>query len=372
MVKSKPSASQWKFWTGQALLPLLCLLLCAAALPAHAATDFTLTSLALNPNAVVPGEVSSTNISVATPVSGGSFSSPVVLTCTVTPSVPITSQYFPVCTVSPPSLTAPGGATATITTVAPTPTTSGTPTIAYNITITGTDASGSLTSLPLTLTVLSVVPQFTISVQTALQPTSVPAGNGAQGIISVNPSNGYVTPVNADGTRGYITLYCSTITPLVTIAPVCTFTYNTPKGVQINGPASATANITIQTSGGTVQTTPTTSAANTPPRDLPRALWLSLPLLGLISLGAVLGGRKSRKAGGILALFVVSASLLLLGSCVKANSNLPTANPNGVTPANTYTFTLVGVDTNGVGSSNTGVSGSTSPTVTLTVTAPNP
>ncbi len=371
MVKSKPSASQWKFWTGQAVLPLLCLLLCAAAVPAHAATDFTLTTLPLNPNAVVPGEVSSTNISVATPVPGGTFSSPVALTCTVTPSVPITSPYFPVCTVSPPSLTAPGGATATITTVAPTPNTPGTPTIAYNITVTGTDASGSLTSQPLTLTVLSVVPQYTISVQTVLQPTSVPAGSGAQGIISINPSNGYRT-INADGSQGYITLYCSSITPLVTNPPVCTFSYNTPHGATINGTASATANIIIQTSGGTVQTTPTPSAANTPPRDLPRALWLSLPLLGLVSLGAALGGRKSRKAWGILALFVVSASLLLLGSCVKANSNLPTANPKGVTPANTYTFTLVGVDTNGVGSSNTGVSGSSSASVTLTVTAPNP
>ncbi len=359
MLKSKPSEFKWKFWTGQAVLPLLCLLFCAAALPAYAATDFTVTTLALDPNAVVPGEVSSTNISVATPTPGGTFSSPVSLTCTVTPSVPITSQYFPVCTVSPLSLTAPGGASATITTVAPTPTTTGTPTIAYNITITGTDASGSVTTQPLTLTVLSVVPQYTISVQTALQPTSVPAGSGSEGIISINPSNGYRTP-----TGGYITLYCSTITPLVTIAPVCSFNYNGQPGVVISGTGSATANITIQTTGNF------TTAAHTPSRDLPRALWLSLPLMGLVSLGAALGGRKSRKAWGILALFILSGSLLLLGSCAKANSNLPTSTPNGVTPANTYIFTLVGVDTNGVGSSNTG--GSTSPTVTLTVTAPNP
>ncbi len=364
MLKSKLSEFKWKFWTGQAAL---CLLLFAAALPTHAATDFTLTTLPLNPNAVVPGEVSSTNISVQLPPPGtGTFGSPVSLTCTVTPSVPITSQYFPVCTVSPTSLSAPGGATATITTVAPTPAITGTPTIPYNITITGTDASGSVTAQPLTLTVLAVVPQFTVTVQTALQPTSVPAGNGAQGIISVNPTNGYQTP-----TGGAITLYCSSITPLVTIAPVCTFTYNTSPGLQIHGPEAVTANLTIQTSGGTVQTTPTPAAAKTPPQDLPRALWLSLPLLGLVSLGAALGGgRKSRKAWGLLALFILSASLLLLGSCAKANSSLPTANPNGVTPANTYTFTLVGVDTNGVGSSNTGVTGS--PTVTLTVTAPNP
>jgi hypothetical protein len=211
------------------------------------------------------------------------------------------------------------------------------------------------------LTVLSVVPQFTISVQTALQPTSVPAGSGAQGIISVNPANGYTS------NGGYITLYCSTITPLVTIAPVCTFGYNPGEnGVVITGPGSQTANITIQTTGNF------STGANTPSRDLPRALWLPLPLVGLVSLGAALGGKKSRKAWGILALFILCASMLLLFSCAKAKSNLPTGTPQGVTPANTYTFTLVGVDTNGVGSSNTGVSGSVSPTVTLTVTAPSP
>ena len=360
MLKSKLSKSKWKLSTGHVVLPLLCLLL-AGALPARAATDFTLTTLPLNPDAVVPGEVSSTNITVAATAASGTLSSPVSLTCTVTPVVPITSQFFPVCTISPSSLTASGGASATITTVAPTQTTPGTPTIGYNITVTGTDSSGSITSQPLTLTVLSVVPQFTISVQTALQPTSVPAGSGAQGIISINPSNGYTTPAG-----GFITLYCSTITPLVTIAPVCTFSYNTPNGVQILGPGSATANLTIQTTGNL------TTAANTPSRELPRALWLSLPLMGLVSLGAALGGRKSRKAWGILALFILSGSLLLLGSCAKAKSSLPNVTPNGVTPANTYTFTLVGVDTNGVGSSNTGISGSVSPTVTLTVTAPSP
>lgn len=363
MLKFKLSESKCKFWTGHVVLPLLCLLLFAGVLPALAATDFTLTTLPLNPNAVVPGEVSSTNITVAPAVQGGTISGPVTLTCTVTPVVPITSPYFPVCTVSPASLTAAGGASATITTVAPTPATPGTPTIGYNITVTGTDTSGSTTSQPLTLTVLSVVPQFTISVQTALQPTSVPAGSGAQGIISVNPSNGYTTPPNG----GYITLFCSTITPLVTITPVCKFSYSAgANGVVINGPGSATANIIVSTTGNFSTT------ANTPPHDLPRGVWLSLPLIGMVSLGATLGGRKSKRALGILALLILSGSLLLLFSCAKANSNLPNSTPNGVTPANAYTFTLVGVDTNGVGSSNTGVTGSVSPTVTLTVTAPQP
>jgi hypothetical protein len=41
-----------------------------------------------------------------------------------------------------------------------------------------------------------------------------------------------------------------------------------------------------------------------------------------------------------------------------------------VTPNNTYSFTVVGVDANGVVSSNTGSSTSANPTVSLTVTSP--
>src|ERR1700739_3854307 len=104
MVKSKPSASQWKLWTGHGILSLLCLLLCAAALPAQTATDFALTTLPLNPDAVIPGQVSSTNITVGPAVKGGTVTGPVSLTCSVIPVVPITSPYFPVCPVSPPPL----------------------------------------------------------------------------------------------------------------------------------------------------------------------------------------------------------------------------------------------------------------------------
>jgi len=51
------------------------------------------------------------------------------------------------------------------------------------------------------------------------------------------------------------------------------------------------------------------------------------------------------------------------------SSSTSTTTPNGVTPANTYTFTIIGVDSNGVLSSNTSTT-STGPTVSLTVTAP--
>jgi hypothetical protein len=71
----------------------------------------------------------------------------------------------------------------------------------------------------------------------------------------------------------------------------------------------------------------------------------------------------------VLALFILSGSLLLLPAC-GTNTSTSTSTPNGITPANSYTFTIIGVDTNGVASSNTGSTTSAGPTVTLSVTAP--
>jgi hypothetical protein len=87
----------------------------------------------------------------------------------------------------------------------------------------------------------------------------------------------------------------------------------------------------------------------------------------LVGLGAAVGGKRWRKAWGLLALLVVSGSLLLTPAC--GNSGTSTTTPNGVTPANSYTFTVVGVDAQGNVSSNTTTTGA-NPTVSLTVTAP--
>jgi len=81
----------------------------------------------------------------------------------------------------------------------------------------------------------------------------------------------------------------------------------------------------------------------------------------------VAGGKRSRKAWGLLALFVLSGSLLLMPAC--GNSSTSTTTPNGITPANSYIFTVVGVDVDGNVSSNTTTVGANT-TVSLTVTAP--
>ena len=346
MLRSLWSESKVKLRSERAGVAFLCLLAAVVvALPQASATDFTMTvNPNLSPAAVPPGGTSSASISIVT---GTGFAGPITFGCTVTPSVGGTVSN-PVCVVSPPTMSASGGASATITT------TSSTTTVSYGITITATDASGSVTSPSLDLTVLSVTPQFTITVQNTVAPSSVPAGSGAEGIIRVNPVNGYVTP------SGGITLYCATITPLVTIAPFCSFN-PTGKQLVVSGDTPVSSTITIGTFGST-----TTQCANFHSRRF-YAFWFGLPMLTFVGMGAAAGGRRSRKAWALMALFVVGAGILLMPAC--SNTTNTTCTPNGITPANTYTFTIVGVDSNGVASSNTGSTGS-GPTVSLTVTAP--
>jgi hypothetical protein len=202
-----------------------------------------------------------------------------------------------------------------------------------------------------------VSPAFTISVTGAVAPTSVPAGNGAQGTVTVSPLYGYVSP-----TGGGITLSCASMTPLVTIPPTCSFTYpNGGASMQVNGTTSASATLNITTFG------PITTGAHK--KSTGFGLWLSLPLLGLVGFSAAAGGKRTRRAWIGMALVTFSGTLLLTPGCANTNPN-STTTPNGVTPANTYTFTIDGVDSNGVVSSNTTSTTSTGPTVSLTVTAP--
>lgn len=207
------------------------------------------------------------------------------------------------------------------------------------------------------MTVLAVTPQFTITVEKATVPASVPAGNSGIAIININPLNGYSTVADAAG----VTLSCSSITPVVTIPPICSFN---PNPVPVSGTGASSSTLTISTYGPVV----TTTGAVVRPRSSYApfyALWLPLPMLALVGLGAAAGGKRSRKAWGLLALFVLSGTLILLPAC--SNTTTSTATPNGVTPNGAYSLTVSGVDSNGVVSSNAG-SSSTNPTVSLTVT----
>ena len=53
-----------------------------------------------------------------------------------------------------------------------------------------------------------------------------------------------------------------------------------------------------------------------------------------------------------------------------ANTATTTTTPNGVTPNNTYSFTVTGIDFEGNAASNTNSTTSANPSVTLTVNSP--
>jgi hypothetical protein len=328
-----------KFCAARRRASILCLFAFLTLLPSASGQDFTLNMAPFNPFAVNPGGTSNSTITL---VAGTGFTGSVNLSCQVTST--LSGVTLPECTVSPGTVQPSASAMANIateyikdgTTVIATPGT-------YTVTVTGVGPSTTHQQAQ-TITVLAESPQFTITIQTAVLPSSVHAGSGGTGTVSINPIFGY---------SGTVTLSCASITPLVTVPPVCSFPGNP---VHVSG-GPATTTIQINTSG----TIPITAVAHK--RDS-YALWLPLPLLMFAGLGAAATGKRSRKTWGVLAFLILGGSILLLPAC--NNLTTSTTSPFGITPNGTYTFTLMGVDTKGNISSNTGTA-NTAPTVTLTV-----
>lgn len=347
MVKSESSIVSFLLKSRRGTIaPFFLFALLIAPVRSALAQDFTLQMAPFSPFAMNPGAQAQSNITL-NPVNG--FNSSVDLTCTVTTTQ--VNAVLPTCLVSPASVTPPGSATAVVSSLTSTGATA-TPG-AYTITVTGTGSSITHTASQ-DVSVLSVTAQFTITVSNVVAPSSVPAGSGAQATISVNPISGYT---------GTVTLSCSSINPVVLVPPVCTFDYPSGPGLQITG-VPATVNLTINTTGPT-----TPHSAVSVVRGW-WALWLPLPVLGLIVLGSAATGKHRGMATSLLSLLVVAGSFLLLPACGNSSNTTTTSNnPNGNTPSNTYTFTLTGVDQNGNISSNTGTNNSAA-TVSLTVTTP--
>ncbi len=296
--------------------------------------QFTLTvSSALSPSAVDPGSSSTAILNIA---AAGTFDSPVsfdTIPCAVTPVQP---SGTPLCAVSPGSVTPPGQAFLTITTVGGT--TGATPPGLYTITVTGT--SGVSHAVTLTLNVVNVTEDYTLSVSpTTATPNPVPAGSIATSVVTVTPIANYT---------GNVTLACLSVTPVVAAAPYCTFT---PSTVMVTSGIAPTSTLTITTLGPL----PITRLRN---RQLVYALLLLVP--GLVFVG--LSGARRKNLLGALLLVAIAGGLFLVPAC---GSNRATNSPNGeITPKNTYTFTLTGADQTGAAPSNATTSQAT---VTLTV-----
>lgn len=302
-------------------------LLLAASTTAFA-QGFTLTTngQGLFPAAVPGGGTSTATLTLA---SVGGFNGSVAFTCVVTGN----QTPLPTCLVSPSTDTPSAQVSVTISTA----TSAGTALAGqYQFTITGSATGQTSQSVSLTLTVVDSEENYLITISKEISPANVTPGGGAQATILITPTSGY---------SGTVTLSCASITPAVEAAPICAFAgSNGSPSVSITTGSPNTAVLTVSTYG-----TNQTMAQGWSVR-LFYGFWLALPGLALVGFGA--GGKKRSRLLGIFLLLAIAAGLLLLPSC--SSSSTTSNNSNGfVTPKNSYTFTISGVDQNGVGPSNT-------------------
>ncbi len=295
------------------------LLLSGAAVSVAYGQSFALTPTQLHPATVDPGGSATATIDLT---ATGGFNSSVDLTCAVTSNQVTTNP--PLCKVSPSSDTPPAdGPSLTVTTTGTTP--AGT----YQITVTGTSGSTTETAT-LFLNVADLTEDYTISVlPTTAIPSPVTAGNIATTVVTVAPLGSYT---------GSVTLSCLSVTPVVTGAPVCSFN---PATVNVTSGVPPTSTLTLTTFG-----TITTGKVSRP--RMSYALWLAVPALAFVGLGAA--KNRSIKLMGLLLLVAIANGLLLLPAC---NSSSTVTTANQITPNNTYTFTLSGADVNGAAPSST-------------------
>lgn len=281
---------------------------------AYGQATFTLAASAPYPSAVDPGGSSISTITVnnINNVSTG----PVAVSCAVAP----VQTNGATCSILS-SVTPPASPTLTMTTTSLTP-----PTL-YTVTVTGT-AGGSTLTATVNLSVLAVTPAYTLS-DTTPSPSSLHAGSAATSTVTATPISGY---------SGTVTFSCSTISPTVTPAPVCSFN---PATVTVTNNAAASSTLTISTTG--------TTAARLRRSNVFYALWLPLPALALIGAGLSATGRLRKKFFGWLLLGTMILVIIVTIGCGTSTSTSSTVTS---TPKNTYTFTISAVDQNKLAPSN--------------------
>lgn len=320
-------------------------LVLGGAAPAFGQADFTLSASAFNPYAINQGGSTLSTVTTS-PLNG--FSGTINLACTVTGGPQ--GAALPTCQLSPTSVTPPASASLTFTGLtgqgaAATPG-------SYIVSVTGTDGS-STAQQQLNISVLAVAPSYNVTVQRPVQPNSVHAGSGATAVININAANGYTMNGKQNGQTLGVWLSCATISPLVIYPPICSFS---PQPAPVTGPTTEVT-LTIETQGNAQK------GSNQVPRRRFWALWLPLPMLAFAGIGAA-SSKRSRKAWVLLGFFLLAGSLLLVPGC--GNTTTGNTEPSSIqpTPNNSYTFTLMGIDSSGTISTD---SGTGAPTVTLTV-----
>ncbi len=196
-----------------------------------------------------------------------------------------------------------------------------------NFTVTGT--SGSQKSA-VALTIFFA--DFSLSATPPI--TSVTAGNSATYKVTVTPMNGF---------NRVVLLGCANLPPAAT----CSYS---PPGLTLNGTTPATATLSLKTTAPAAASVLAQRPRGAPPLGpLPRGAWW----LGSVALFVMLGAFAAlarRRPGAAWhrarASAVILALVILLAAFVAACNNYyygPSSTPAETgTPANTYTFTLVG------------------------------
>ncbi len=302
-------------------VPALALLTLALPSAARAAgPDFSMTATDFAPSPVNQGTSASATLTIQ-PLNG--FAGTVSLQCTVAPVL----ANGPTCLPSQSTVTPPAQPSITLTTFANSPAT------LYTVTVTASSTNTTV-MVPLTDTVVSVIPDYTITIETSISPTSVHAGSGATVVLNINPVSysGTVTPV------------CTAITPAVEFSPICTFN---PPAVPVAGATPVITTLTISTTG------PNTTTAKSLSRRARTmlALWLLVPGFAFCGFALRQPPRSISLLRRLLLAFTVLA-IVFLPACNLINGS----STNGNTPNNTYSITISGVDANQVGPSNSSVS----------------
>lgn len=322
--------------------------------------NFTLAATEFNPYAVNQGGDNGSALSTLTLNPTNGFSGTVALTCQVGGTL---ATNMPTCQVSPESVTPPATASLTFSGLTAPPNQVPATPGSYVVTVTGTGSAGSCSGSctqqqTLDISVLAIAPSFTVTVQRPVQPGSVHAGTGASAIINVNSVNGYLLSGTGSNNQNLgVWMSCKTISPLVLYPPVCTFS---PQPVPVTQAVQPTAvTLTILTQGNSQGQ----ARLDAGPRNRFYALWLPLPMLAFAGIGAA-SSKRCRKAWGVMALVIMAASFMLIPACGNVTTTTTKPSTTFITPKNTYIFTVIGTDSNGNLSTN---SGTGAPTVTLTV-----
>ncbi len=160
---------------------------------------------------------------------------------------------------------------------------------------------------------------FTLAAS-ALSPASVSPGGSATSTITITPTGG-LNPQN-------VALSCSSITPVVSLGPVCSF-----GGITL-GNGVGTSTLTVSTTGTSGQLTPPSMRRSGPFY----ALLLPIGAMAFLGAGLSSAGSRKKKLLGLLLICLVLSGLMFMAACGGSGGGGGT----GGTPAGTYTVTVNG------------------------------